>query len=434
MGLRFLRSRWRLLAIAGLATALVAGTAGCGGGADANTLTYWSMWKVGEPQQKVLAHAIDDFQRSTGIHVDVQWQGRNNVQKLVPALNTNAVPDLIDGSYVNLYPALAATKQAHGLGSAYRAKVDGQRVESLIPAKYRKGIDLKLDGGQPWLLPYTVTSDAVWFNAKRHPELVHNPPKTWARFVSVLDEMKAAGQTPLAADGDVAGYNAAYFVTLVDRNLGPGAFKKIAADKTVAGWDDPGVLDAARKVRQLVSGHYLIKGYGASKFPAQQQKWADNKAELMFMGSWLPTESAAYAAKDFSYASFPFPTTPAGHDSVRADFSGFAVPAKAEHASAAQRFAAFFLGKKYQDELGTKAKIIPIRSDADTAPQLTGVTTALARADSFHQQNDGVAYPGFNEKVFWPKDDELFHGKLTPQQFVHRMKAAQVSYWKTQRR
>ena len=437
MGTQSSRRRRRIPLVLGAAGVLVCATAACSGTSSGSSgsskeFTYWSMWKQGEPQQKVLAEAVADFQQQTGIKVKVQWQGRNNLQKLVPALNTNSVPDLVDGPYVKIVPALVATKQSLGLTAAYGTAVDGSTAGDLIPAKYLKTVDIKDADGKPWMLPYSMTSDAIWYNAAKHPELRANPPRTWDDFIALLNRLKQSGETPLAADGDITGYNAAFLSTLMVRNLGPGGLKKVASDRTGKAWLDPAVLDAAKKVEQLVHGGYLIDGYKASKWPAQQQKWANNKAALMFMGSWLPTESATYAAKGFQYASFPFPTTAAGNDSMRADFVGFAVPKKAHHAAAAQKFAAFLLNKKYQDALGTQAKVIPVRADAATSPEMAGVKKALDAADSFHQQNDGVAFPGYNEKLFWAKDDDLFFGKLTAEQFVHTMQAAQAAYWKDQ--
>lgn len=403
---------------------------GAGSGGDAD-LTYWSMWKVGEPQQKVMAKAVADFEKETGLDVDVQWQGRNNLQKLVPTLNTNSVPDLVDGPYVKAVPALVATNQAHALGAAYARDVEGSTVSELIPKKYLDTIDIKLSNGQPWMLPYQITSDAVWYNAAEHPEIKKNPPATWDEWIAAMNKIKGSGEAPLAADGDVAGYNAYYFTTLLLREDGPGALEKVAKDKSGQAWRQPDVLAAAEKVEQLVDGGYLIKGYRASKFPAQQQKWANNKAAFLFMGSWLPTESSTYAAEGFDYASFPFPTT-GSHKSMRVDFSGFMVPKKADDAEAAQKFAAFFLRKEYQDAWGAKAKVIPIREDAKTSPEMAGIQKSIKSAKQFHQQNDGVAFPGYNEKVFWPNSDKLFLGDMSAKEFVDAMAEDQARYWRNQ--
>lgn len=393
-------------------------------------VNYWSMWKVGEPQQKVIAEAIADFEKKTGATVKVQWQGRSNVQKLVPALNTNNVPDIVDGPYAKLAPVLGDTDQGAALTDAYATVVDGKKVSELIPSKYLEVSNIKGSDGQPWMLPYSLSSDGIWFDATKNPELVTAPPATWDDFIKLLDKEKAAGQTPLAADGDIAGYNSMWFTTALVRAEGPGAFAKVAADKTGAAWDSAAVLEAAKKVEQIAQGGYLIKGYNASKWPAQQQVWANGGADLLFNGSWIPTETGTYAAKDFKYSSFPFPAVDGQPTSARADFVGWAIPKKAKNQATAQQLAAFMLNKKYQDDYGTQAKVLPIRADAAIAPEMESIKKSIDSAKTIYLQNDGVTAPGYVEKVLWPIDDELFLGKIKASEFVSKMKSAQVDYWK----
>ena len=439
MGLRATLRHMRRPAVTALVAATVATVAAaCGSsssGGDNKHVTYWSMYKVGEPAQKVLAAAISDFEHKTGIKVDAQWQGRNNMTKLQPALNTSSVPDLVDASYVKMYPVLIATHQALGLDQAYSEKIDGgSTAGKLIPDRYLKNIDIQYDNGQKWMLPYTLTSDGIWFDAAKYAQLQAAPPQNWDQFISELNTLKAqGGRAPIALDGDIAGYNAFWFDTLMMRNLGPGSLMKLASDKTGSAWDNPAVLDAAKRVEQLVKGGYFIHGYNASKWPAQQQAWANGKAALLFMGSWAPTETAPYAASGFQYASFPFPQTNASvPTSARADFIGFAVPKKAKNPKAAQQLAAFVLGKKYEQEFGAQAKLLPVRSDVSVSPELSGVKKSLDEAKETYQQNDGVAFPGYNEKVFWPVDDKLVLGEISAEKFVSTMKAATVRYWESQ--
>ncbi|SEB65111.1 carbohydrate ABC transporter substrate-binding protein, CUT1 family [Paramicrobacterium humi] len=423
----------RVLSALLLSGALAVTASGCASQSSgaSDSLTYWSMWKEGEAQQKVVAAAIADFEDETGITVNVQWQGRDNVKKVVPTLNTNKTPDLIDGSFAKLAPILAETNQAAPLTKAYDAEVDGKKVSDLIPSAYLKAGELTLEGADaPWMLPYSLTSDAVWFNAAEHPELVEKAPATWDEFIDTLDELQAKGETPIGIDGDVSGYNAYWYTTLMMRLDGPGSLKKMAADESGAAWESADALTAAKMVSQLATGDYFIDGYNASKWPAQQQAWADNKAALMFNGTWIPTETGPYAADGFEYSSFPFPQVDGGPMAQRADFVGFAVPAKAHNSENAQKLAAFFLGKTYQDDLGTEAKIIPIRQDAAVSDEMSTVKAALDNADEFYQQNDGITFPGYTEKLLWPELDKLVLGTITPEKFIDEMKAGQIDYWK----
>lgn len=419
------------LAVSALALSACGGAStGSDGAKDGGEVSYWSMWKVGEPQQKVVAEAIADFEKQTGAKVKVQWQGRSNVQKLVPALNTNNVPDLVDGAYAKLAPVLGDTGQAADLSDAFATDVDGKKVSELIPAKYLSVSNIKNKDGKPWMLPYSISSDGVWFDASKNPELTTSPPATWDEFIAYLDKQKAAGKVPVAADGDIAGYNSMWFTTALVRSDGPGSFAKVAEDKTGAAWDAPSVLAAAKKVEQIAKGGYLIKGYNASKWPAQQQVWANGGADLLFNGSWIPTETGTYAAKDFKYSSFPFPGEAGKEQSVRADFTGWAVPEKAKNKATAQKLAAFMLNKKYQDAYGTEAKVLPIRTDSATSEEMVSIKKNLDSASSIYLQNDGVTAAGYVEKVLWPIDDELFLGKISATEFVSKMKSAQIEYWK----
>ncbi|MGW9628243.1 ABC transporter substrate-binding protein [Microbacterium sp. NPDC055521] len=417
------------LALIGAVALTAAGcsSASSGGSSDSGEFTYWAMWKEGEAQQKVVAQAIADFEKETGIEVNVQWQGRDNLKKTVPTLNTNKVPDLVDGSFAKTAPVLAETGQAKPLTEAYAADVDGDTVSSLIPEAYLEDDVLTVKGEDaPWMLPYSLTSDAIWFNKAAHPELVDNAPQTWDDFLATMDEMKAAGETPIAIDGDVAGYNAYWYTSAMVGLAGPGSLREMAADKTGKAWDDPEALEAAQMIEELVNGDYFVDGYNASKWPAQQQVWADDKAVMLFNGTWIPTETGPYAADGFEYSSFPFPTL---GDSARADFVGFAVPARAKNAENAQKFAAFFLNKKYQDALGNDAKIIPIRADAAVSEEMSTVKEALDAADSYYMQNDGISFPGYTEKLLWPALSDLVLGKTDAKTFVETMKTGQIDYW-----
>lgn len=417
------------LALIGAVALTAAGcsSASGGGSSDSGEFTYWSMWKEGEAQQKVVAQAIADFEKETGIEVNVQWQGRDNLKKTVPTLNTNKVPDLVDGSFAKTAPVLAETGQAKPLTEAYAADVDGEKAGELIPEAYLEDDVLTVEGEDaPWMLPYSLSSDAIWFNKVAHPELAENPPQSWDDFLATMDEMKAAGETPIAIDGDVAGYNAYWYTSAMVGLAGPGSLREMAADKTGKAWDDPEALEAAQMIEELVKGDYFSGGYNASKWPAQQQVWADDKAVMLFNGTWIPTETGPYAADGFEYSSFPFPTL---GDTARADFVGFAVPARAKNAENAEKFAAFFLNKKYQDALGSEAKIIPIRADAAVSEEMSTVKEALDEADSYYMQNDGISFPGYTEKLLWPALSDLVLGKTDAKTFVETMKTGQVDYW-----
>lgn len=90
-------------------------------------LTYWSMWKPGEDQQKVLQAAIEEFEKSTGIKVTVQWSGRDVLKQVAARLNAGDPPDLTDQD--------AGALQGN-LGRPQRRPCSRQAMQSNGPSPY----------------------------------------------------------------------------------------------------------------------------------------------------------------------------------------------------------------------------------------------------------------------------------------------------------
>jgi ABC-type glycerol-3-phosphate transport system substrate-binding protein len=189
------RIRWRLAAglIGGVMTAALAacGVGDEGGGGslregDSKEFTYWSMWENDEPQAKVLKDAVSSFERDSGIEVNIEWQGRNVLQKLTPALRTGNVPDLVDQDGNLVRASLVAPGAHRDLSDAYELPVAGESetVGDVIPDKY---VDLVRDReGNPYMVPYEVIAYALWYDAAKMPELQQEPPATWEDFLALL--------------------------------------------------------------------------------------------------------------------------------------------------------------------------------------------------------------------------------------------------------
>lgn len=412
---------------------LIAG-GGSNASAGAKSFTYWSSWSEGEPQQKVLAKAIKEFTADTGITVDVQWVGRDNFKKLSPTLNAATTPtDLVDGAQRNIKSVMLDTGSAADMSSVYATKVDGEdkTIDEVIPKRYTDLIESK---GKPWMVPYEVASSAFWYNKATNSEVAANPPQTWDELISALQASKDAGQPPLALDGDIAAYNLYYFAELAVRELGPGGLNKAAGDKSGESFRSAGMLKAAQHVEELVQKGFFAPGYASSKFPALQQEFAAGKTGYLYNGSWIPSETASYIAPGFDFGSFPMPRTQAGgDDSAEAYLIGFAIPKKAAHASAAEKFIAYFLNKDRLTPIATEAQNLTPRSDIAAPAALTDVKKALDASPTLHGQFDGVVddYSDWTTKVLQPLDNDLIFGKRSAASFIDELAKQTKAYWAT---
>lgn len=430
MQLRTSARRAAALLAAGVLTAT---TAACGGdGGAAKQLTYWSMWQQNEPQAKVLRKAIKSFEKDTGIQVDVEWQGRDVLTKVVPALRSGNVPDLVDQGYGELRGALVVNDQFTDLSDVYSMQIPGENhtVGEVIPDKYRRFIET--DEGTPYFVPYEIMGACIWYDANRLPEVAKSPPKTWQEFTDLLARRKASGHHPLALDGDIAGYDAYWTSIALMRTLGGAdGLKKLVTDKDASSWNSPDVRTAIENIAALVENEYFVPGYDSSKFPAIQRKWAEGKADFILMGSWLPSETGPSAPDSFDYRCFNFPTMGGGY-AVPTNSIGFAIPEPADNADAAKKFIAYFMNKKRLSGISEVAKNLTPRTDIPAPEELADLQRLLEQNEATEVLVGALAgMPDYRTKVFLPLSAKLLGGELTADEFIARMQKGQQQYWKT---
>ncbi|WP_433236199.1 ABC transporter substrate-binding protein [Streptosporangium sp. CA-135522] len=402
-------------------------------------LVYWSMWTKDEPQGKVVRYIADCFTKKTGVKVSIQWLGRAYLrQNLVPALSTDTVPDLFDQDLTNIKAAVVSAGGTQPVDDVLDMKTGDGTVRDVLPAAYHDTPAAKNDG-KLFAVPYIVLSDAWWYNKRQVTDF--KAPKTMDELFALFEASKKAGRPALALDGDISYYAAWFFDQIASRHVGPGGLAKAAQDRTGRLWkSEPGFLKAAEHTAKI--GSYLIDGWDASKFPQVQQRWADGDADYLFMGSWGPAETRQYLVKQgdgqaIDYGSFQFPMPEgATHDVIEVQQIGFGVTAKAEHPQAAKAFIAYLLNRSMLAGIPVVADSLTPRKDLPVPGDLADLKKALDDPAKTHTAMmdgvDGVAGGKFADQVFFPNDNDLLKGRLTPQQFVDKMAEATATFWKSQ--
>ncbi|MBS2536136.1 extracellular solute-binding protein [Catenulispora sp. NF23] len=393
---------------------------------NSTSFTYWSMWQQNEPQAQVIKKAAADFTASTGIKVNIQWQGRDVITKLTPTLRTGSSADLVDQS-VNALGALVAKNETADLSSLYSTTIPGesQTVGQVIPDSYKPFLNDQ--NGKPFIAPYEVSSEGLWFDASKFPDLAANPPKTWADLLALFDKARGMGMTPLAVPGDDK-----YWVLLVlQRELGTDGLKKLASDKTGAAWDDPKVLKAAQLVQALRDKGDILKGYESSKSIDEEGDWAKGQAAFYLSGTWVPSEAAPNATAGFKFDSIQLPALDSGNTDTGINFFGFAVPKSAKHADAAEKFVAFFMKKEELSGISTQALNLTPRTDITPPAQLASMSKALTGTVYADQAHLSVDYADWTNKMLNPEMIRLITGQDDAAKFVSNGKQGTIDYWKS---
>ena len=443
------RATKALIGLVTVAAATATVLTGCSaqGGGGSQTLTYWSMWKQGEPQQVVLSKAITAFTKQTGIAVKVQWAGRDVIKQVVPRQAAGNPPDLFDQAGSGIASAFAATDGVQGLQDVYDASPTGEseKIRDVVPSAVANLYKTKQ--GQPLLVPYELTGNTIWYN-DLNSDVAANPPKTWDDFMALADELKAHGKPAIAVDGDQSYYEAYWYVLDAVRHGGAKVLSDAAKDKTGAAVDNPAILAAAKDIFALTQGGYLPSDFNGTKWPVQQTAWADGSSKTSFlaMGGWAPSETGAALQKSgvdvastIKYRSIPFPAAAdgKGNDVAWVDDFGFAIPAKAKHADAAKKFIEFFLAKPQLTGISTVALNVTSRSDIPAPAGLTDLAAeikASAAANALSTDADGGQTNGqWSGTVLDATVADLFNKKFaSPEAFVAALKSRTIDFFKTQ--
>ncbi|MFL6110615.1 MAG: ABC transporter substrate-binding protein [Catenulispora sp.] len=351
-----------------------------------------------------------------------------------------------DGSIGGVLGAAGDGLAVADLSGVYKQPVPGenQNLSEVIPEKY---LPLLTDhAGAVVMVPYQVSSEALFFDKTRFPQLAANPPQTWDDFLAVLNSLKAKGQPALALD-PVAGNCASWVEWMFERELGPGQFKRTAEERDpthvdgVSRWDDSRLLDGAKKLEALVKGGYFAPGYatedtGANSSHAkdQQNSWTAGKTAMILGDTGMPTEIERTDGVDaFLFPSMPDQGSVRSDDSAGVDFLGFAVPKAGKNSAAAEKFILYFMNKERLSAISTGAGTMTPRGDIDAPKFLASVQLALTNRTVFPDQDTLMRDDSrWYATVFEKNAVDFMTGKMSAPQFIARLKAESGAFWQGQ--
>lgn len=408
-----------------------------GGGGDAleGTLTYFSLWNEGEPQQVVLAGIIEDFEAAyPGVTVDVNWAGREVLTPTRAAISSGNSPDLVDLDAEPLWGALIKDGQTLGLGGVVDMEIPGDggnTVGDVIPAAF---LDIYARDGAPQMIPYELITSGIFYDEGNLSELGIDAPATWDEFLAAMGTASAAGQPGVQQDGLENYYNAYWLYWLIVREAGPSAFYDAASDPTGELWKSDALVTAARNLEAMVTSGAMAKGYDGSSWPLAQQAWAAGDGLFMINGTWLPSETGVYAAKGFDYRMIPFPQTDGGFDTAELYLIGWVVPSGSKNLVLAEAFMAFALQKDRLSGIASVAKNLTPRLDIPVPVEIQDAADIFASNPEVHRPYDGVQgdFPEYWNTVLLPLDDKLFFGQITADEFIEQISQATKEFWANQ--
>lgn len=412
-----------------LATAMVASLAvGCGsdsGSKDSkkeakDSITYWSMWTSKENQAKVIQKAADEYEKETGIHVNIEWKGRDIKTLIGTALQAGEKIDLFDDDYQRV---VQNNKDYLVDLTDMAAEADYEsHVMPVILDKAKTWGDGKL-----YTVPYQIYTTGVWYNKEIFKEAgldENTAPATWDEFLDVCQKIKDAGYNPITCNSD----------TSVELLYGFQLARYIGQDKVLETYKNndwanvPEAKKAAEDIATLVEKGYFSENAPAN-YPDGQNEIGFGESAMILNASWIPNEINQTTKAEVDWGFFPWPAVEGGVDGTEASMvgsQGFGIPAKSEKQQEAFDFAQMLATGKYDLEMAESVSSIP----SDTAN--TEWPAAIAGAQPYFEkmtkpydwavglETDSNKAPIVNENI-----TKLVKGESTPDQFIEALAAIQ---------
>ena len=401
-----------------------------------DSFTYWSMWEEGEPQQQVLANAIQDFEEEYGVEVDVRWTGRDVITALRPRFLAGENIDMTDQSGEELYGGLVAHDVAQPLNDVLEMQVPGEEntVEDILNEESYE-LYYTADGNL-YMIPYNFISSAFWYNKTLFAELGIEAPVTWDEFLDMGDILKENNIEPVAFGLQTDSYQDYFPYLAAMRILGTNKLNEAAADETGEKFQDPRWVRVGEIIRDFTpeGEDLLMQGYESAEFPSPQMDLAMGIAGTFYAGSWIPVELSDAVDPDWEWGSFQFPTFEDGDGEQTAVESypiGFSILDNADNADLAKEFIAFFLREEYANEWVEVSRNMTPRVGIEPPEELAEVAEALENAEESFRLWDGVQadYPSWYDQVYQPLTRAIYQNEITPEEYAERLSEETREFW-----
>lgn len=357
--------RFKKLRYLGIASASVLALAACGNTEETSTndKTVIEFFNQKKEMEGTLEEIIQDFEKS---HPDIDVQ-MTSVPDAGTVLKTRMlsgdVPDVI-----NLYPQNIDFQEWADAGFFY--DMTGQDYLDNLKNQYA---DKYAINGKVYNVPLTANVSGIYYNKTKFEALGLKAPETWDEFVQLVDDIKAAGETPFAIAGTegwtLNGYHQLSLITTTGSADAANEYLRYSQPNSISADDDILKADAAKLDLLVDEGNQQANWKGASYNDAIVA-FTSEDALMTTNGSWA-LAAMRQQEPTFEMSTFAFPGEEHGQSAtVGAGDLALSIAAETENLEAAETFVAYMTTpepmQKYYDVDGSPVAVIGVEEDSDS--------------------------------------------------------------------
>ncbi len=367
------------------------------------------------------------------ITIKINYTGWDNLTKYMSASAAGEVVDLIGNINSSLKAALLLTGKAYDLTDALNTpNFEGDKIwkDTFIEGT----LEQYAYEGEIGILPYVVQTNGFFYDKKLWGDNGWTVPKTWDELLSLCETIKTTTDiAPITLDGMIDLYNDMWFYQIMEKLKGPDFLLSAVEDKTGESWADPSVKKTIEMEREIVK--YFISGWDAFTWPEGQNLLSTRDAAMILMGSWITQELKPLVPADWEWGSFPVPEISGGVGKIT-DMESFligqVVLKDSKVIPETIDFLKFMTSHEMAEQLVRVWTLSSTVKGISIPPALEGLMEGYHSATALYSPHAGIEenYPDYYKNIYLKNHDNAFKGKITPDEFVEKMKEDTINYWK----
>lgn len=284
--------------------------------------------------------------------------------------------------------------------------------------------------GKQYMLPYFFSISGWWYDKVLFAKHGWEPPKTWSELLALCAKMKAAGIAPIGYQGKYPYYAIGGF--LVPWAISHGGMQVFddCQNLVPGAWKSPSMLEAARRVKQLMDLGYFQKGANGMSHTEAQMEFITGRVAMIPCGTWLHSEMREQLPKGkFEMVFFLPPVLDEGKGDPTAVAIGiepWVIPTDGKNRELAVDFYKYLTTpKKARQFVEEKGTLMAVKGsdEARKPPYLEAPAAAFRAAKVTYSSEYAQWYPALG-KASQDAMSALMTGEATPERFVERLEEA----------
>lgn len=394
--------------------------------AEQVTLTVWNIWAAdSESNKKPFAKVLADFQAANpNIKLEVDaTENETYKTKIKTAVASNEMPDIFSYWGGGMLKSFVDADKVLALDDYLN---DGTN-DKLIPGTLT---NITYDG-KVYGLPYSIATGVFFANKEMFEQNNLKLPETYSDLVTAVKAFRAKGITPMALGGKDRWTTCMYFDYFGLRGAGYQATTDALSKK--GSWEDPGMLNAAKKFDELVKLKAFPDGAAGLGRDESEVPFFEGKIPMYVNGNWTCGSIVKEDSKvKDKIVALRFPVFEDGKGDAN-DFTGgaadaFCVSAGTKNKEEAVKTLKYICENQSKEAYLVGAGMPAWKLSVDESaidPLVLQVVNLTNTAKTFTLWwNSNLE--GQDAETYMNKLQELLISKITPEQFVKEMQKMNV--------